>query len=329
MTRPVRLLLAMLLAVGALGGGLAAGAAYWFHTWLDRPGPLVQPTLLLLPRGSGVEGIALRLEQAGVVADGRLFRLAAAWTGLGSQLKAGEYALEPGDTPRAVLERFASGKVHFRKFTMPEGWTSGDLLQALAPESLALSGAVPTAVPEGSLLPETYLYQYGDSRAELLQRMARARDDLLARLWAQRAPNLPLQNPAEAVILASIVEAETPLAEERPQVAGVFINRLRRGMKLQSDPTVIYGITLGRRDLERPLSRADLAQPTPWNTYSIEALPPTPINHPGRASLAAVLNPASTRAFYFVADGKGGHVFAETYEQHLRNVAAYRASQGR
>lgn len=319
-----RWLLALLLVAGAGAGG----AVFWFQAWLDKPGPLTRPALVLLPRGSGVDGIAQRLEAAGAVADQRLLRLAAAWTGKAAQLKAGEYALEPGDTPRALLERIAAGKVHFRKFTMPEGWSSGDVLRALA-QAEAMTGTVPARLDEGSLLPETYLYIHGDARADLLQRMARGRDEALARLWAQRSADLPLQNPAQAVILASIVEAETPLAEERPQVAGVFINRLRRGMKLQSDPTVIYGITLGERELERPLTRADLAQPTPWNTYTIDALPPTPINHPGRASLAAVLNPASTKALYFVADGKGGHVFAETYEQHLRNVAAYRASQGR
>ncbi len=315
-----RLLLALVLVAGA--------AAIWFQSWIDQPGPLEKPALVLLPRGSGVDGIAARLEAAGAVSNRHLLRLAAAWTGKAAFLKAGEYAIEPGDTPRVLLERIAAGKVHFRKLTIPEGWRSAEIVQALA-QAEAMSGEVSVLPPEGSLLPETYLYTHGDGRAELLQRMARGREDLLARLWAQRAKDLPLQTPEQAVILASIVEAETPVAEERPQVAGVFTNRLRRGMKLQSDPTVAYGITRGLSDLDRPLSRADLAQPTAWNTYTIDALPPTAINHPGRASLAAVLNPAATKALYFVADGKGGHVFAETYEQHLRNVAAYRASQGR
>ncbi len=324
MPRLVRLLLACLLVAGAASGG----ALLWFQSWLDKPGPLKAPALVQLPRGSGVDGIALRLEAAGAVGEHRLWQLAAHWTGKAALLKAGEYALEPGDSPRALIDRIAAGRVHFRKFTVVEGWRSAEIMQALA-QAEALQGEVVQPPAEGTLLPETYLYSWGDTRPELMQRMARSRDDLLNRLWAQRARDLPLETPAQAVILASIIEAETPVAAERAQVAGVFINRLRRGMKLQSDPTVAYGITKGLTELDRPLTRADLAQPSAWNTYTIDALPPTPINHPGRASLTAALNPLATKALYFVADGKGGHVFAETYEQHLRNVAAYRATQGR
>ncbi len=328
MKRLLRLLLALVLAVGAA----AAGSAWWFSQWLDRPGPLSETTLVLLPRGEGLARIAERLHEAGAVADARLFALAGWWTGSGPfghgpALKAGEYAIAAHESPRAILAQIAAGRVFQRKFTVPEGLSSAEIL-ALLGKAEAMSGDLPSAAPpEGSLLPETYNYLHGDSRAEMLRRMGRARDDLLQRLWASRDPALPYADMAQAVIMASIVEAETPKADERPVVAGVFVNRLRRGMRLQTDPTVIYGITRGLRELDRPLSRADLAQPTPWNTYVIDGLPPTPINHPGRASLAAALAPAATKYLYFVADGSGGHFFAETYEQHLRNVAAYRAQQ--
>ena len=323
MRRLPRLLLALVLAVGAA----TAGAAWWFERWLDQPGPLSETTLVLLPRGEGLARIAARLQEAGAVADARLLLLAGWWTGDAPALKAGEYAIAPHESPRAILAQIAMGRVFQRKFTVPEGLSSAEIL-ALLGKAEAMSGDLPAALPpEGSLLPETYNYLHGDTRADMLRRMARARDDLLQRLWASRDPALPYADMAQAVIMASIVEAETPKAEERPVVAGVFVNRLRRGMKLQTDPTVVYGITQGLRELGRPLSRADLAQPTPWNTYTIDGLPPTPINHPGRASLTAALAPASTKFLYFVADGSGGHLFAETYDQHLRNVALYRAQQ--
>ncbi len=319
----LRPLLALLLAVGAA----AAGSAWWFSQWLDRAGPLPETTLVLVPRGEGLAGIAARLHDAGAVGDARLFMLAGWWTSFGPALKAGEYAIAAHESPRAILAQIAAGRVFQRKFTVPEGLSSAEIL-ALLSKAEAMSGEAPSALPdEGTLLPETYNYLHGDSRAEMLRRMGRARDELLQRLWAARDPALPYASMAQAVIMASIVEAETPKAEERPVVAGVFVNRLRRGMKLQTDPTVIYGITRGLRDLDRPLSRADLAQPTPWNTYVIDGMPPTPINHPGRASLAAALAPAATKYLYFVADGSGGHLFAETYDQHLRNVAIYRAQQ--
>lgn len=322
-------LIALLLAV-ALAAGLAIGGGYlWFLSWLDAPGPASRETVILVPRGSGVTAIARRLEQENVVAEPRLLELAAWYTGTADALKAGEYLFAPGETPRAVLERIAAGRVLVHRLTIAEGLTTVEIRQ-LVTAAEALSGDWPaTPVAEGTLLPETYHYVYGDSRADLVARMHKAQATLLAELWPNRAEGLPLQNEAEAVILASIVEAETPIPAERAKVAGVYINRLRRGMRLQADPTVAYGMTKGEAALPRPLTRADLAQATPWNTYVIDGLPPTPINHPGRASLAAVLQPESHDFLYFVADGKGGHLFAGTYEQHLRNVAAYRASQKR
>lgn len=325
MKRILRPLLVLVLAAGLA----CAGGYLWFLSWLDKPGPAVAETIVLVPRGTGVAAIAQRLTHAGVAERADLLQLAAWYTGLAGQLKAGEYAFPAGETPRAVLQRIAAGQVMVRRVTIPEGLSSARIRQALAAAE-GLDGDWPEQdPPEGSLLPETYHYIRGDSRADMLARMRRAHDETLAELWAKRAEGLPLDSPRDAVILASVVEAETPIAAERPRVAGVYLNRLRRGMRLQADPTVLYGITKGDPALERLLTRADLAQPSPWNTYTNDGLPPTPINHPGRASLAAVLQPEEHGFFYFVADGKGGHAFAETYAQHLRNVAAYRASQRR
>lgn len=320
-----RALLAVLLAAVLA----CAGGYVWFQSWLESPGPGQGDTVILIPRGSGVSGIAQRLAEAGVVDHARLLELAVWQGGLAAALKAGEYQFAPGETPRAVLERIAAGRVLVRRLTIPEGQTSAEI-RRLVEMAEAMTGAWPAeAIPEGSLLPETYHYVHGDSRHELAARMRKARDELLTELWGRRADGLPLADPAQAVILASIVEAETPLAAERPRVAGVYLNRLKRGMRLQADPTVAYGITRGEKELDRPLSRDDLARPNPWNTYTNDGLPPTPINHPGRASLAASLQPESHDFLFFVADGKGGHLFAQTYEQHLRNVAIYRASQRR
>ncbi|WP_300302638.1 endolytic transglycosylase MltG [Ferrovibrio sp.] len=321
----MRTLLAVLLAAALV----CAGGYVWFQSWLDAPGPAQRETVVLIQRGSSVAGIAQRLAEAGVVDRARLLELAAWQTGLSAVLKAGEYQFAPAESPRAVLEQIATGRVLVRRLTIPEGQTSAEI-RRMVEAAEAMSGNWPAGpVPEGSLLPETYHYVYGDSRADLVARMRKARDELLAELWGRRASGLLLAEPAQAVILASIVEAETPLAAERPRVAGVYLNRLKRGMRLQADPTVAYGITRGEAGLDRPLSRDDLARPSPWNTYTSDGLPPTPINHPGRASLAAALQPESHDFLFFVADGKGGHVFAQTYEQHLRNVAAYRASQRR
>ncbi|MCW0235181.1 MAG: endolytic transglycosylase MltG [Ferrovibrio sp.] len=325
MNRLLRALLAVLLA-GAIG---LCAAWLWYADWLDSPGPLAQERVVLIPRGTRVAGIAEKLAEAAVVRYPRLIELAAWQTGTAASLKAGEYQFVPGDTPRQVLERIAAGKVFARRLTVPEGQMTVEI-RRIVEAGEALAGTWPAApVPEGSLLPETYQYIHGDSRSDLVARMRKAHEDLLAELWPKRAAGLPLASPDQAVILASIVEAETPIPAERARVAGVYLNRLKRRMKLQADPTVAYGITRGERELERPLTLNDLAQPSAWNTYTIDGLPPTPINHPGRASIGAVLRPESHDFLYFVADGKGGHVFARTYDEHLRNVAAYRASQRR
>jgi UPF0755 protein len=238
-------------------------------------------------------------------------------------LRAGEYSFSPGASVNEVLEKITSGKTVVHRLTIPEGTTSREVLLEI--EALTtLSGPLPPVPLEGMILPETYHFSRGDSREELLKRMSDAMTDAAAELWEDRADGLPFNSIEEAIILASIVEKETAVAEERGLVAGVFINRLRRGMRLQSDPTVVFGITLGKAPLGRALRRSDLKQSTPYNTYLVDGLPPGPIANPGRESLEAVLNPAATKFLYFVADGSGGHAFAETLGEHNRNVAHWR-----
>ncbi|MCB9957787.1 MAG: endolytic transglycosylase MltG [Rhodospirillaceae bacterium] len=293
----------------------------------EAPGPADREITVVVPRGAGVESIASLLTAEGVIDEPRLFVVTAVLRGDSGSLQAGEYAFPPRASVVDVLARLNDGAVLTYQVTVPEGWTSAQVVAALNANE-HLTGAVAAVPPEGSLLPETYRFRRGDTRAELLDRMARAHDALLAELWEARAADLPFDTPQEAVTLASIVEAETPLAEERPVVAGVFVNRLETGMRLDSDPTVAYAITQGRQPLGRPLTRADInATQSPYNTYRSNGLPPGPINNPGRAALEAALNPAETPYLFFVADGSGGHVFAETLAEHNRNVRAAQAAR--
>jgi UPF0755 protein len=221
----------------------------------------------------------------------------------------------------SVLGDIRAGRVVRRLLTLPEGWTSGNAADAI--NAAAMLTGVAEEPPEGSILPDTYEIQRGEERADVVRRMREARDKVLAALWAKRQPDLPLKTPEEAVTLASIVEKETGVPSERPRVAAIFINRLRVGMPLQSDPTIIYGITKGR-PLGRGIRASELAAATPYNSYKVAGLPPTPIANPGREALAAVLNPPKTDELYFVADGTGGHAFASTYEEHAKNVERWR-----
>ncbi|ACG77972.1 conserved hypothetical protein [Phenylobacterium zucineum HLK1] len=310
----------VLLALGALAA-LIAVAAVWSYA---GPGPAAksgETTVVVLERGSGLTRIAGALEDAGAIGSAGLFVLAARLTGAAGELKAGEYEF-PSRAPMArVLADIRAGKVVRHFITIPEGWTSEMAAEAVNRQPV-LTGTAPVA-PEGALLPDTYQVQRGDDRAEVIARMRKAHDDLMAELWPKRQPGLPFDTPEEAVVLASIVEKETGIASERPRVAAVFVNRLRQGMRLESDPTIIYGVSKGRA-LGRGIRASELAAQTPWNTYRIDGLPPTPIANPGRASLEAVLNPPRTDELFFVADGTGGHVFATTYADHQRNVARWR-----
>jgi len=307
-----------LLVVAMLGGG-------WV-VWAYRgPGPAARQgpsTDVILPKGASTAQIAGALKAAGVIGSRELFYLAAKLGGAGRRLKAGEYEFRSGQSMAQVLSDIAQGKVVKRFVSVPEGWTSDMAADAVRADPV-LTGDIETP-PEGSLLPDSYQVQRGEARAAVIGRMQAARDQLLAQLWAGRAPDLPLKTPEEAVTLASIVEKETGIPAERPRIAAVFENRLRAGIRLESDPTIIYPITKGR-PLGRGITRSELDAGTPYNTYKIAGLPPTPIANPGRASLAAVLNPPKSDEMFFVADGTGGHVFASTYAEHAANVAKWRA----
>lgn len=319
----MRRLRAIALALG--GGGLVLALAVWLGlaAWLDQPGPLREPVTVVIAAGVGVRGVVRDLERAGVVADGRLLEVAARLLGDGRRLAAGEYAFAAGVSPRAALEVVASGRVVQHALTIPEGLTVAEVLDLLRASEL-LIGDLPEAPPEGSLLPETWQVPRGEPRARVVDRMRQAMDRRLADAWAGRAPDLPLADPQAALTLASIVERETAVPAERPLVAAVLLNRLRRGMRLQADPTVAYGLAAGKSSLGRPLTRADLDRDHPWNTYTRAGLPAGPIANPGVASLEAALHPATVDHLYFVADGTGGHAFAATLEAHRRNVARWR-----
>jgi len=309
----------------ALGGlflivatlALVAGAILYVG-----PGPRAAEgasTDVVLERGAGARGIAAALKTAGVIRSKTVF-LVMAKLGGGS-LKAGEYAFTSGESMAGIISDLKAGRVVRHFVTVPEGWTSAMAAEAVN-SSPVLTGEAPVP-PEGSLLPETYEVRRGDDRAKVIARMQAAQAALLNLLWANRRPDLPYKTPEEAVTLASIVEKETGVPSERPRIAAVFLNRLKAGMRLESDPTVIYGVSKGA-PLGRGLTVSELAGETPYNTYKIAGLPPTPIANPGKAALAAVLNPPQTSELYFVANGTGGHVFATTYAEHQANVAKWR-----
>lgn len=292
----------------------------------ERPGPLAAESVIDIPRGEGLKAIAARLHRAQVIDDPLIFRLAARIMRTTRGLQAGEYRFPAGVTMRGALDILIEGRTVVRRVTLPEGLTSAEAMALLA-DVEGLDGELGATPAEGTLLPETYHFAKGDTRAEVLARAQRALDEVLAELWPERAAGLPLAGPRDAVILASIVEKESGLEAERPLVASVFINRLRKRMRLQSDPTVVYDLTAGRGPLGRPLTYADLQRPGPYNTYLNAGLPPGPIANPGRAAIEAVLNPAQTAYLYFVADGSGGHAFAKTLVEHNRNVAQWRRNQ--
>ena len=300
-----------------------AGALLWGGDEFRKPGPTLEDIVVVLPRGAGLEDIARRLAGARVIDKPWLFRIAVRLSGAARGLQAGEFLFTAGLSAEGVMNHLLTGRPVARRLTIPEGMTSRRVV-ALIDEALGLQDSIAAIPDEGALLPETYLYGFGDDRAGMIRRMTDAMDETVRALWAARREGLPFLTSREAVILASMVERETGLADERPHIAGVFINRLRRGMRLQSDPTVIYGLSGGGAELGRPLTRADLKHDSLYNTYIIKALPPGPIANPGRSSIAAVLDPEDTRDLYFVADGSGGHVFARSLAEHNRNVAKWR-----
>ena len=308
------------LALLVIAAGLAVGVYVWFDRAVQAPGPLQSAVTLIIPPGSRTSAIAHQLNAAHVIAMPLVLEAQARRNGIARALKPGEYHFDPGVSIKAVLDKIVHHDVVARFVTIPEGLTSTEVMRILA-KSEGLNGDVTEAPAEGAILPETYRYEWGDSRAAVFARMRAARAALLKDLWDARAPNLPLDSPEQAVTLASVVEKETGLPAERPHVAAVFVNRLRKGIKLQSDPTVTYGLGA---EADHTLTKSDLERATPYNTYVIDGLPPGPICNPGKAAIAAVLMPAASDDLYFVADGSGGHVFAATLDQHNRNVAAWR-----
>jgi UPF0755 protein len=304
---------------------VVAGGLYFAYQHFVGPGPSRADITVVIPRGSHLGSIGDRLEKAGVVENGQLFAIGTRLLGNGRPLQAGEYEFAGGSSARAVMLQMIEGRTVKRRLTIPEGLTVPEIVD-LVRQAEGLEGDLPDTgkLSEGSLLPETYFYSWGDSRSGMLERMQGGMEKMLAALWADRAAKLPLAAPLDAVTLASIVEKETAVPDERPRVAAVFYNRLARGMKLQSDPTVIFALTEGKAPLGRPLAHADLDVASPYNTYVAAGLPPGPIANPGRASLLAVLHPLTTQELYFVADGSGGHAFATTLDEHSRNVAKWR-----
>ncbi len=319
-----------------LVGLISLAALIWFVKFqFDRPGPLDYSTVMVIPKGEGLRAIASRLEREGIISDNLLFTVSVSyfkWFGKSKKLRAGlkygEYEFKKGASMRNVLDTLLEGKQIFHKITFPEGLTSRQIVSRLRSQKL-LKGRVTRIPPEGSLLPDTYKFSRGTPRIDILKRMETAQRNFLDKVWKSRRRGLPIQTTQEAVILASIVEKETGRADERSKIAGVFINRLRKKMRLQSDPTIIYGLAGGKGTLGRPILRSEITQSTPYNTYQIDGLPPTPIANPGRASIEAVLNPDKTKALYFVADGTGGHKFSETLKDHNRGVAKWREIERR
>src|SRR6185295_8923164 len=305
---------------------IGAGFSYYYgRQMLESAGPLKEDKVVNIPARAGKRDISDALQKEGVINVnpwifiGSVYALKAS-----SDLKPGEYLFQKHASLRDVIGTIVEGKVVQHAITIPEGLTSEQIVARLSDNDI-FAGGVREIPREGTLLPETYKFPRGTTREQVIQRMQQTQKRVLAEIWERRNTDIPVKTPEQLVTLASIVEKETGKADERSRVAAVFVNRLRQKMKLQSDPTIIYGLAGGKGTLGRPIKRSEITQPTPYNTYVIDGLPPGPIANPGRASLEAAANPARTRELFFVADGTGGHTFTETYDQHQKNVAKLRA----
>jgi peptidoglycan lytic transglycosylase G len=327
MACPMRVVRRLMITVVPLALALGGAWLYAWH-WYAAPGPLTAAKTVLIAPGLGFRGIARVLAQEGVIGQPLLYMLRVRLAQQHAALQAGEYAFLPGIAPQAVTQKLTQGAVVLHSLTIPAGVVSDDIRVLLAQEPL-LTGDLPDTIAEGAVLPETYVFRRGDSRTQVLARMQVQMQAALANAWQARQPDVPLRTPQEALILASIVEKETGLPQERGRVAAVFLNRLRRGMKLQADPTTVYGIFRASGERKAGLTTRDLASDSPYNTYRIPGLPPGPITHPSQAAIEAVLHPPESAELYFVATGTGGHVFATTLDEHQRNVAAYRNASHR
>ena len=305
----------------------SAAAYYYGMQKIEAPGPLQDEKVVNIPARAGMADIADTLQREGVIDNNR-------WAFIGavialkarSELKPGEYAFQKNASLRSVIATIVDGKVVQHSVTIPEGLTSEQIVARLS-ENDIFAGSINEIPREGTLLPETYKFPRGTTRDQVIARMQQAQKRLVAEVWEHRNPDIPVKTPEQLVTLASIIEKETGKADERSRVAAVYVNRLRQKMKLQSDPTIIYGLVGGKGTLGRPIKRSEITQPSPYNTYVVDGLPPGPIANPGRASLEAAANPARTRDLFFVADGTGGHAFTETYDQHQKNVAKLRTME--
>jgi UPF0755 protein len=302
------------LGIALLAMAFASTWGWWGASRIEKDASFV------VPSGASLTSVAAKLEDEGLIGSSRSFLMWSRLLGSGDPIKAGEFLLPAGTTPSGILDTLQHGEVIRRFVTIPEGMPSIMVWERLMAEPL-LTGTVP--VPEeGSVLPESYDFERGESRAMVLARMQKAMDETLAQLWAKRASDIAVKTPREAVILASIVEKETGVSAERRMVAGLYSNRVRQGMPLQADPTIIYPITRGK-PLGRRIRQSEIRAVNGYNTYTRVGLPEGPITNPGRASIEAVLNPAKTASLYMVADGEGGHVFADTLAEHNENVARW------
>ena len=314
--------MAWLKGLAATAAVAAAAAGVMFYHLFNLPNERGTEVQLLIEKGAGSRRVAEQLAEAGVISHPLLFRLAARVSGLDKDLKAGEYVFLPGISMREVLAIISRGEVHYRRLPLPEGLTTARMLELIRAEP-NLAGEITIAAEEGELLPETYSYVKGDSRDSIVRRARLAMEKTLEEAWRQNRRKV-LKNRRQLLTLASIIEKETGVPEERADVAAVFINRLETGMKLQTDPTVIYALTKGKKDLSRPLYRKDLSVESPYNTYKYYGLPPGPICNPGREAIFAAVHPSDADYLYFVASGTGGHRFARSLKEHNRNVSLYK-----
>jgi UPF0755 protein len=312
-----------LLTFVLLGALATVGALAWLMKEARSPGPLAADKVVMITREDDAGSIADQLERAGVIDSAMWFNVLILLDGNRAALKRGEYAFKAGVSMNEIEDELIAHHVVRYKLTVPEGLTSEQVVDRLR-EDPVLIGEIREIPREGALMPDTYYFERGDTRLSILSRMAKIQAKTVDEIWKSRSPDLPIKSPGEMVTLASIVEKETGKPEERPRVAGVFVNRLEKHMRLESDPTIVYGLAQGKGTLGRSITRADLNQSTPYNTYIIEGLPPGPICNPGKAALEAVAKPARGKDLYFVADGTGGHAFAETLDQHQKNVAHWR-----
>lgn len=320
--QPAQLRTGLILVFAIIIPILFGGSGFFFGRAIMGKGPLTETVAVIIEPGAGVKGTAAALKANNVINYEWLFPVAAAITGNKSKLQAGEYEFPAQISMFNVIGKISRGEVIARKITVTEGLTSKQIMQMLNDNEF-LTGQIAEVPAEGTLMPDTYNFTRGDTRQSLITRMEKAMLEFTNSEWAKRKPDFPLQTMQEWITLASIVEAETPQADERARVAGVYLNRLVKNMRLEADPTVAYGISNGDK-MTRLLTLKDLATPSAYNTYTNDGLPPSPINNPSRASLSAALNPEAHEFFYFVADGTGGHKFGKDFTEHKKNVAEWR-----